>query len=184
MVFFEWKQISAGFFCLLVSVLWFEIKANTWISNAICQSFFVFNGLRVKVRVMVLSATFNNILAIFWQSVLLVEETRVPGETTDLPMFWGDRPLFIMFFFFCNFTFYCSLCWYWWSCLPSLFKFFSIIIYSPTENTYDVLGGFSSTIDTTLGSSRSKVMFTWWDSSPQWGQKYFPFRTTWHWWWK
>jgi len=33
---------------------------------------------------MVLNATFNNISAISWQSVLLVEETRVPGENTDL----------------------------------------------------------------------------------------------------
>jgi hypothetical protein len=29
---------------------------------------------------MVLNATFNNILAISWQSVLLVMETGVPGE--------------------------------------------------------------------------------------------------------
>ena len=29
---------------------------------------------------MMFSATFNNILAISWQSVLLVEETRVLGE--------------------------------------------------------------------------------------------------------
>jgi len=29
---------------------------------------------------MVLNATFNNISAISWQSVLLVEETRGPGE--------------------------------------------------------------------------------------------------------
>jgi len=29
---------------------------------------------------MVLNATFNNILVIWWQSVLLVDETRVPGE--------------------------------------------------------------------------------------------------------
>ena len=29
---------------------------------------------------MVLSATFNNLLAISWGSVLLVEETREPGE--------------------------------------------------------------------------------------------------------
>ena len=29
---------------------------------------------------MVFNATFNNILATLWQSVLLVEETRVPGE--------------------------------------------------------------------------------------------------------
>jgi hypothetical protein len=29
---------------------------------------------------MVFNVTFNNILAILWQSVLLVEETGVPGE--------------------------------------------------------------------------------------------------------
>ena len=33
---------------------------------------------RVKVRVMVFNATFNNISVISWQSVLLVEETGVP----------------------------------------------------------------------------------------------------------
>jgi hypothetical protein len=32
------------------------------------------------VRVMVFNATFNNISVILWASVLLVEETRVPGE--------------------------------------------------------------------------------------------------------
>jgi hypothetical protein len=30
--------------------------------------------------IMVFNATFNNISAISWQSVLLVEETGVPGE--------------------------------------------------------------------------------------------------------
>jgi hypothetical protein len=40
---------------------------------------------RVSVRAMVLNATFNNISAISWLSVLLVKETRVPGEPTDLP---------------------------------------------------------------------------------------------------
>ena len=30
--------------------------------------------------VMVYSATFNNILVLLWRSVLLVEETGVPGE--------------------------------------------------------------------------------------------------------
>jgi hypothetical protein len=34
--------------------------------------------------VMVLKATFNNISAITWQSVLLVEKTRVPGENNRL----------------------------------------------------------------------------------------------------
>jgi tetrahydrodipicolinate N-succinyltransferase len=35
----------------------------------------------MRVRVMVFNAIFNNIFAISWQSVLLVEETGVPGET-------------------------------------------------------------------------------------------------------
>jgi hypothetical protein len=34
---------------------------------------------------MVFNVTFNNISVISWRSVLLVEETGVPGETTDLP---------------------------------------------------------------------------------------------------
>ena len=33
-----------------------------------------------SVRFIVLNATFNNISAISWRSVLLVEETGVPGE--------------------------------------------------------------------------------------------------------
>jgi hypothetical protein len=32
---------------------------------------------------MVFNATFNNISAISWWSVLLVEETGIPGNTTD-----------------------------------------------------------------------------------------------------
>jgi hypothetical protein len=36
--------------------------------------------VEVKVRVMVLNATFNNISVISWWSVLLVEETEVPRE--------------------------------------------------------------------------------------------------------
>jgi hypothetical protein len=32
------------------------------------------------VRIVVFNATFNNIFAISWRSVLLVEETGVPGE--------------------------------------------------------------------------------------------------------
>jgi hypothetical protein len=42
--------------------------------------------IRVKVRLMMSNAaTFNNISAISWLSVLLVEETGVLGETTNLP---------------------------------------------------------------------------------------------------
>jgi hypothetical protein len=36
---------------------------------------------RVRVRVMVFNATFNHISDILWRSVLLVEETGMPGET-------------------------------------------------------------------------------------------------------
>jgi hypothetical protein len=35
---------------------------------------------KMFVCLMVLNAIFNNILAIWWLSVLLVDETRVPGE--------------------------------------------------------------------------------------------------------
>jgi len=34
--------------------------------------------------VLVFNATFNNISVISWRSVLLVEETGVPGKTTDM----------------------------------------------------------------------------------------------------
>ena len=36
------------------------------------------------VRFMVFNATFNNISVILWQSVLLVEETGVPGESHNV----------------------------------------------------------------------------------------------------
>jgi hypothetical protein len=41
----------------------------------------------IKIKIvwfMVLSATFNNIVAISWRSVLLVEESGVRGETTNI----------------------------------------------------------------------------------------------------
>jgi len=38
------------------------------------------NLYRVRIRVMAFNATFNNISVISWRSVLLVEETGVPGE--------------------------------------------------------------------------------------------------------
>ena len=41
---------------------------------------FLFIELSLFVCLMVLNATFNNISAISWQSVLLVEETGGPGE--------------------------------------------------------------------------------------------------------
>ena len=40
--------------------------------------------MMVWFRYMVINATFNNISVISLRSVLLVEETGIPGETTDL----------------------------------------------------------------------------------------------------
>jgi hypothetical protein len=37
-------------------------------------------SVKMHFRVMLFNATFNNVSVISWQSVLLVEETRVPGE--------------------------------------------------------------------------------------------------------
>ena len=45
-----------------------------------CWFLFFLNPFPNRVRVMVFNATFNNISAISWQSVLLVEETVVPRE--------------------------------------------------------------------------------------------------------
>jgi hypothetical protein len=36
---------------------------------------------RVRIRVMMFNVTFNNISAISWRSVLLVEETGLPRES-------------------------------------------------------------------------------------------------------
>jgi hypothetical protein len=46
---------------------------------------------------MVFNATFNNISVILWRSVLLVEETRVSGETTDLSQV-TDKLYYIMLY--------------------------------------------------------------------------------------
>jgi hypothetical protein len=42
-------------------------------------------SLIYRAMVMVFNATFNNISVISWRPVLLVEETALPGKTTDLP---------------------------------------------------------------------------------------------------
>jgi hypothetical protein len=62
-----WDDFNAWkLFFLVMKIA--EIKFNHWILNNNLLVFMVFN------------ATFNNISVISWQSVLLVEETGVPGE--------------------------------------------------------------------------------------------------------
>jgi hypothetical protein len=45
-----------------------------------CDIVCFFTLYKVRIGFMVFNATFNNIAVISWQSVLLVEETGVPGE--------------------------------------------------------------------------------------------------------
>ena len=45
---------------------------------------FLFDINKIRIRVMVLNAPFNNISVISWWSVLLVEETGVPRENHRL----------------------------------------------------------------------------------------------------
>jgi hypothetical protein len=47
---------------------------------------------------MVFNATFNNISVISWRSVLLVEETRVPGEKNHQPAHVTDKLYYIMLY--------------------------------------------------------------------------------------
>ena len=64
----------------------FYIGNTTWIISVILHinsRFHCFLHI-VRVRVMVFNTTFNIISAISWRSVLLVEETRINRDTTDL----------------------------------------------------------------------------------------------------
>jgi len=49
--------------------------------KTVCLFRVFIRGMVGWFRFMVLKSTFNNISVISWQSVLLVEETEVPGET-------------------------------------------------------------------------------------------------------
>ena len=61
-----------------------NIITEIWIYCNIAKKKLYKKSLKIpiwgRVRVMVFNATFNNISVISWRSVLLVEETGVPGE--------------------------------------------------------------------------------------------------------
>jgi hypothetical protein len=54
------------------------------------------------VRVKVFNATFNNISAISWWTVLLVEETEDPERTTDLPQITNLTFNMLLFMYLMN----------------------------------------------------------------------------------
>ena len=69
----------------MITMVDFKLKSNCQyhLSLSLGQVTEYFST-RARVRVMVLNATFNNISAISWRSVLLVEETGVSGENHRL----------------------------------------------------------------------------------------------------
>ena len=87
-----YKIIKHLFYLQKSSILLVEID-----NKIICLHLYIFQRNQIKssksfdyiigwvsVRLVVFNATFNNITVISWQSVLLVDETRIPQEkTTD-----------------------------------------------------------------------------------------------------
>jgi hypothetical protein len=81
--FFDWILVTVQtvwYFC----VSHFTIAKNK--SKQCVQAFTCTFPNKIMVWFMVFNTTFNNISVILWQSALLVEETRVPGENHS------DRP--------------------------------------------------------------------------------------------
>jgi hypothetical protein len=67
----------------MVNFIVFELTVYFLLSNIINKKnlfFIIFIIFGRDEGIMVFNATFNNISAISWRSVLLVEETGVPGE--------------------------------------------------------------------------------------------------------
>ena len=96
---FQWAHLS---FKIAVSLIQWR-KGKTFLSHKThifflskvlfirCCSFHKEIPLLCRVRVMVFNATFNNISAILWRSVLLVEEAGVPGENYRHGQTWSHN---------------------------------------------------------------------------------------------
>jgi hypothetical protein len=62
-----------------------KVQTDNCVTQAtVKEALDILRGAVMYCRVMVFNVTFNNISAISWWSVLLVEETRVPGGNPDL----------------------------------------------------------------------------------------------------
>jgi hypothetical protein len=66
-----------------------------WLTTLSSNQLYLRIAQLIRVRVMVLNASFNNISAILWRSVLSVEETGVPGEKSNPNLL---RPNFCVWF--------------------------------------------------------------------------------------
>ena len=74
----NWHRCACIFHKVLMYLYWTVIKNSAHVTIRLILKYV---GL---VWFTVFNATFNNISVISWPSVLLVEETGVSGETTDL----------------------------------------------------------------------------------------------------
>jgi hypothetical protein len=65
----------------IIEILLYKLNCKEKIMICIVScEYIIIIHLAIRVRVMMFNATFNNISVLSWRSVLLVEETRVPGE--------------------------------------------------------------------------------------------------------
>ena len=84
------RNASCALHILSTFLLWTNFVTMVWCCG--CLLWYISNGniyrafcrWWVRVRIMVFNDTFKNISVLFWRSVLLVEETGVPEENTDL----------------------------------------------------------------------------------------------------
>jgi hypothetical protein len=67
----------------LVTLCNMILEMVSYLLNVI-KDIHIYIYMGIRVRVMVLKSTFNNISVISWQPVLLVEETVVPRENLDI----------------------------------------------------------------------------------------------------
>jgi hypothetical protein len=88
----EYRLLCTSCFILVLFVLlisFFSMLRNVFETNV------EYVGMNLMVCFMVFNDPFNNISVISWRSVLLVEETRVPGKNTDLSQV-TDKLYYIM----------------------------------------------------------------------------------------
>ena len=72
--------VKVGFFCFFLSMSYMDYSKQRRCNSYRLRHLIHPEYTWVRFRLMVLNATFNNILVKSWRSVLLVEESGVPAE--------------------------------------------------------------------------------------------------------
>ena len=87
------------------------MSVETWISYT--KTFVSIQCVYRGVRFMVFNATFINISAISWRSVLLVEEAGLIGENTDLPQVTNKLYHIMLWCIYIIIYIYHGIVWFW-----------------------------------------------------------------------